>query len=172
MSTIKTWQERIVGDERTYAVDAAKNSEIADLRAALATKDAPALEAVPDDGIDQQATAELHAILAQYPPESWTVRNRAFEEAAAICDRQAERARTSPGSARADACATAIRAMKSDGPPAKQEAAPLEAVPEGLTKAKAAAIKKAIYGLTNHSLSDPDCAAAIKALEKHFEGAA
>jgi hypothetical protein len=35
---VPTWQERIIGDTRTYAVDAAKNAEIADLRAALAKR--------------------------------------------------------------------------------------------------------------------------------------
>ena len=39
----------------------------------------------------------------------------ALERAAQICDAQAERARTSPGSARADACANAIRALLKGG---------------------------------------------------------
>jgi hypothetical protein len=40
----------------------------------------------PDQVREDAATADLHAILAQYPPESWAVRNRAFEEAATIID--------------------------------------------------------------------------------------
>ena len=40
------------------------------------------------------------------------VRNQVLEEAAVVCDRNADSARTSTGAARADACADAIRSMK------------------------------------------------------------
>ena len=39
-------------------------------------------------------------------------RNRVIEECAAICDDQHDRARTSPGAARADSCASGIRNLK------------------------------------------------------------
>ena len=42
-------------------------------------------------------------------------RNAVIEECAKICDAQAERARTSAGSARASSCADAIRALKNRG---------------------------------------------------------
>ncbi len=42
------------------------------------------------------------------------VRNEVLEEAAAVCDKQADRARTSTGAARADACADRIRGLKSN----------------------------------------------------------
>ena len=45
--------------------------------------------------------------------EAWkSARAAALEEAAEVCDRQHDRARTSPGAARANACADAIRALK------------------------------------------------------------
>ncbi len=65
---------------------------------------------LPDDGIDHQATAEVHAILAQYPPESWAVRNRAFEEAA--------EAVLSGIGYNWQEIAAGLRAMKSDRAPA------------------------------------------------------
>jgi hypothetical protein len=52
------------------------------------------------------------ALAASAPAEAPSVRDQALEEAARICDQQAERAPTSPGSARADACAAAIRALQ------------------------------------------------------------
>lgn len=53
MSTIKTWQERIVGDNRTWAVEAGMKAEIAELRAALAASGgnaAPELPTLPQAG--------------------------------------------------------------------------------------------------------------------------
>ena len=38
--------------------------------------------------------------------------NEAYEAAAKVCDHQADRARTSPGNARADACARNVRKLK------------------------------------------------------------
>lgn len=41
-----------------------------------------------------------------------SVRNATLEEAAVVCEEMADRARTSTGAARADACADKIRSMK------------------------------------------------------------
>jgi hypothetical protein len=47
-------------------------------------------------------------------------RNTALEVAAVICDEQAEKARTSPGSARASACADRIRLLQTTQLPERQ----------------------------------------------------
>ncbi|WP_341929243.1 hypothetical protein [Methyloversatilis discipulorum] len=70
----------------------------------------------------------MRAFEADHVPDGWpcirmrditalcnaveAARSAALEEAAEVCDRQHDRARTSPGAARANACADAIRALK------------------------------------------------------------
>lgn len=62
---IKTWQERIVGDMRTFAIDAAMKNEIADLRAALSRPVVPEgcklVPIEPTAGIIK-AMSESHAV--------------------------------------------------------------------------------------------------------------
>jgi hypothetical protein len=55
----------------------------------------------------------FHGDIEQLQSFANLVRNAAIEEAAVKCDEQADRARTSSGAARADACADQIRSMKS-----------------------------------------------------------
>ncbi|MEJ7804355.1 MAG: hypothetical protein WKG03_00320 [Telluria sp.] len=62
---------------------------------------------------DVASAAEAHPIASDpIRLAADAARDSALEEAAKICDHHAERARTSPGNARASACAEGIRAMK------------------------------------------------------------
>jgi hypothetical protein len=115
LETVKFWAGAFADDPQRVAgaMIVKLLNEYAQLRAMLAA--APVTEAPaskPGLEHDDAATAELHAILAQHPPESWAVRNRAFEEAAALCDEH-------------NVCGEAIRALKSKATPAP---APVEAL--------------------------------------------
>lgn len=58
-----------------------------------------------------QVQAKIQCILTELLSSAQPSRAAILEEAASVCDAQHDRARTSPGAARADACARAIRAL-------------------------------------------------------------
>ena len=64
MSTIKTWQERIVGDNRTWAVEAGMKAEIAELRAALAASGGNAAPGLTDERAAFIDASQLNGAMA------------------------------------------------------------------------------------------------------------